>query len=131
MGQRDPFGYGKIKMKGKTYRTNRIALKTKLGRWPEPMALHTCDNPPCCNPAHLYEGGEAENSRDKVMRGRVVGMNVGSTNGHAKLNDDIVREMRALYATGGWTYKALGERYGVSHRCIGTVIRNERWTHVN
>jgi hypothetical protein len=53
----------------------RIALKEKLGR---PIrrgmfACHTCDEPTCCNPAHLYEGTPAQNSADMVARGRYRG----------------------------------------------------------
>ena len=73
---RDKDGYGKwgIRRDGKavSVRCNRIALQIKLGRPlpPEAKALHTCDNPPCCNPDHLYEGSQYDNEEDKVLRGR-------------------------------------------------------------
>ena len=34
------------------------------------MACHHCDNPPCCNPRHLYVGDQFKNMRDCVDRGR-------------------------------------------------------------
>jgi hypothetical protein len=55
-----------------TVRTSRLALEIKLGR---PLkkgmkALHTCDNPPCNNGAHLYEGTHQDNMDDRMRRGR-------------------------------------------------------------
>lgn len=52
--------------------THRYALELALGR---PLAdgmesCHTCDNPPCCNPAHLFEGTRLDNERDKTAKGR-------------------------------------------------------------
>lgn len=75
-GYRNAKNYGRI-AQPKTNRkilVNRVALEFKLGR---PIArgrcsLHTCDNPPCINPGHLYEGTNADNVRDKMARGRFV-----------------------------------------------------------
>lgn len=49
---------------------HRVALGLFLGRRPEQMVLHSCDNAPCVNPAHLREGTAKENARDAVERNR-------------------------------------------------------------
>ena len=51
---------------------NRIALTLHLGRQIRPghMACHRCDNPPCANPAHLYEGDFKDNARDFLLPDR-------------------------------------------------------------
>lgn len=48
----------------------------------------------------------------------------------AKLTEDIVSEIRELYATGEWTMTALGTRFGVSHRSISSIVRRQTWKHV-
>ena len=51
---------------------HRFSLQLKLSRpvGAEMFACHMCDNPPCVNPAHLYEGTCLDNARDMVDRGR-------------------------------------------------------------
>ena len=49
-----------------------VALELALGRRLKKLALHTCDNPVCCNPRHLYEGDQVQNMADMRARGREV-----------------------------------------------------------
>jgi hypothetical protein len=65
----------------------RLILTHKLGR-PPLMALHTCDNSYCISEHHIYEGGQSENSRDAIKRGRLMirrvnGKFAGSSKGRA------------------------------------------------
>jgi hypothetical protein len=66
--RRSKDGYGR---QGNRY-AHRVALEEKLGRPLRPgmKALYTCDNPPCVNPEHLYEGTHGQNMRDMIDRGR-------------------------------------------------------------
>jgi len=55
--------------------------------------LHRCDNPPCCNPNHLFLGTHLDNMRDKKEKGRLPDFK-GVKGPNAKLNDEEVKEIR-------------------------------------
>jgi hypothetical protein len=71
-GPLTPSGYGCIQyVTGEKALAHRVAYELFVGPIPEGLfACHHCDNPPCCNPNHLYAGTPADNSRDMVARGR-------------------------------------------------------------
>jgi hypothetical protein len=89
--------------------------------------LHHCDNPPCCNFSHLYQGTKQSNSNDAVVRKR-YGSRAGTRNGNARLTDDQVAEIRAIKETEPLTtYAALAIVFGVTPENISLICR--RKTH--
>jgi hypothetical protein len=71
-GARQSKGYGSFSIGGKTYLAHRISWMLVNGRMPLEylQVLHSCDNPPCCNPNHLREGTCLENVHDMISKGR-------------------------------------------------------------
>lgn len=64
-------GYGVTCWDGKLIRAHRLALALTDGVWDDRRPVcHTCDNPPCCNPSHLWRGTDAENAKDRDSKGR-------------------------------------------------------------
>lgn len=121
-GPREVQGYGTAKIDGKTYKTHRLAYETWVGPIPDgKYILHSCDNPPCINPAHLRAGTKLDNARDREVRER---------NGRSKMTVDQVLEARSLYGSGGCTYTQLAKRYSVSTTTIARIIRNQSWSHL-
>lgn len=145
-----PDGYGCFRLvKGKPMKlAHRVAFLLTHGHWPEPCCLHSCpdgDNPACCNPAHLREGTNQDNVRDREMRGRGEhnkkrGMANGAHTrperhprgervGTSKLSERDVREIRSRYAAGE-LQRSLGKAFKVHHATIGEIVRFESWKHV-
>ena len=121
LGNRRPAGYGSIRHDGKNITTNAAAIIASGGVvGPGQVACHTCDNPPCCNPAHLYVGTSSSNQRDAVARGR---------HSMAKLTDDDVTQICELVAAGN-SYRSVGRRFGVRHGVVSSIVRGVSYTHV-
>lgn len=122
-------GYGVVRVDGKNVKTHRISLENSLGRpLKEGMyALHSCNNPPCCNPDHLREGTNQENVDDKLRADRQPR---GETNGKAKLTLEQVNEIRQNID--GLSQYQLADRYGVRRPCIAKIQRGKTWNlHVD
>lgn len=65
-------GYGRIKYDGRFHMAHRLAWSFHHER-PIPaglLACHSCDNPGCVNPKHIWLGTDADNMADKVAKGR-------------------------------------------------------------
>jgi len=68
----DKRGYPALTFEGKRYIVHRLSWELANGRPPkdELIIRHRCDNIYCCNPDHLLEGTDADNTMDKMLRGR-------------------------------------------------------------
>jgi hypothetical protein len=70
-GGRSAFGYGRIMFDGLGRYAHRISYELFVGPIPHGLfVLHTCDNPSCVNPEHLWLGNNTDNRRDCLAKGR-------------------------------------------------------------
>jgi hypothetical protein len=135
--------YGLFKAKGKMLKSSRVAYFLHNGIDPAPhLICHTCDNPPCCNPAHLFAGSQDDNRKDCKAKGRTASgdrhmaytrpdtLARGSRNGNSKTTEDDVKAMRRDYATGLYSQEQLGERYGLHQTKVSQIVRRVVWRHV-
>ena len=114
-------------MDGRPQSAYRSAYRLFKGPIAEGLCVcHTCDNGLCVNPDHLWLGTHAENSRDMTEKGRGRPPE-GLRNPHARLNPDIVREIRASNETG----TQLAKKYGVSKAIVYDVIHGRSWRSVS
>ena len=105
---------------------HRWAWELTRGPIPKGMSLcHTCDNPRCVNPNHLYVGTHAQNMRDKAIRGR-HNAPIGERNRAARMTAaDIV-----CIRTSVLPAPILADRYGVSRQAIHAILDRRTWKHV-
>jgi len=134
--------YGVLAVDGKTVKAHRFAWETFYGPIPAGMmVLHKCDNPPCCNPDHLFLGTQKDNMRDAKAKGRLKpippcpsdrrprgeshwtktggGRFAGPANNNAKLSEEDINII-LNGRVGGVPIKRLAEDFRV---CPSTIIR--------
>jgi hypothetical protein len=111
---------------------HRYAWFLTYSKWPEPQANHTCDNGLCCNVRHMYEGTQQQNIIDRDARSRRRAPH-GEASALARLTQDQVDEIRALYIKGSRTTGtvALGKRFGVDTSTIWNVVTGRTWNADN
>lgn len=88
-------------------------------------ACHTCDNPRCVNPDHLWPGTNADNMRDKVKKGRNR-VPVGENHGRANLTEDQVRTI----LIDARPYAQIAADYGVAPSTIGSIKQRVSWKNI-
>lgn len=118
-------GYCQFRIGNKRYRVHRISYFLEHGKQPKGIIMHSCDNRKCCNPAHLIDGTNADNSADMVRKGRSAKQK-GEEHGGAKLCKKDVQHIRCLKGT----CTQLGERFGVSPSLISQIKTRKIWQHL-
>lgn len=124
-------GYGAMNVDGRNTRATHVSWYLHHGEWPNGLGLwvlHTCDNPACVNPAHLFLGTHNSNMRDMVRKGR-AGRLPGEAHALAKLTEQEVRLIRRR-AAAGEAKAALAREYGVSWMTVDRIIRRVNWAHI-
>lgn len=72
-GTTNPDGYGRVHLSDALYQAHRTAFRVSRGYIDDALdVLHSCDNPSCCNPRHLFQGTHTDNMRDMTAKGRNV-----------------------------------------------------------
>ena len=91
--RRHKSGYGRFMIREKEFKAHRKAFEfanpgVDIDGW---LVCHRCDNPPCCNPKHLWRGTSRENTLDCRMKNRRnYNIPTHCPQGHALTPDNLI-----------------------------------------
>ena len=110
---------------------SRFAFTIERREPGDDRVCHRCDNPACCNPAHLFAGSQADNIADMWAKDRQSPPPHprGADNRASKLTDDAVLAIRSARAR-GVSIKALAAANDVSEATIKRAASGRSWAHV-
>lgn len=106
---------------GKTVYAHRVIAGAK----PNEVVMHSCDNPSCVNPDHLFIGTDAENSADMVSKNRQA---KGEQCGNSKLDNETVKLIRHLKSH--MSSRQVAGRFNISKTNVLDIWNNKIWRHV-
>jgi hypothetical protein len=96
---------------------SRFSWYLHFGDPGDKFVLHTCDNPPCVRPDHLFLGTNLDNIRDMLRKRRRPSV---------KLQEDDIPGIKRLHKI-GMTNTAIAKMYGVSQSTVSQIVNNKAW----
>jgi hypothetical protein len=118
-----PEGYGRLYENGKEFYAHRRAWEEAFGSIPDGMFVcHTCDNPGCVNPAHLFLGTNGDNMADAAKKGRCRGTK-GENKWRSKLTEEQVLQIRE--SKEGQIKTA--QKFGISGKQVSVIRNKKQW----
>lgn len=131
-GGKQSQGYGAIWDGEKQRRAHIVSYEIHVETIPKGLlVLHSCDNPWCVNPEHLFLGTHQDNVDDMRAKGRdSFGENKGTNNGQAKLTEADVWDIRRLLSTGQYTQDQIGDMFGVTRGAIKGIKLGYTWSYL-
>lgn len=128
-----PLDYGTLRFRrdGKRWYVlaHRLSYALAHGLFDQKLYVcHTCDNPPCVNPKHLFAGTPKDNQVDAKKKGRRASKK-GELSGLAVLQADDVMYIRQMFAL-GVPVKSFVELYAMSDSTIYRIVNRKAWTHI-
>ena len=113
-------GYGMFRLSGKICKAHRVVWELENGEISGELYIcHYCDNPKCCNPAHLFTGTQADNMKDMFDKGR--------GGAKQKLIQKQVNEIRDLIGCHLFTQYEIALFYKIDQSTVSNIKTDKRW----
>lgn len=130
--RRNADGYGGVRWRGKWERAHRVVWEVASGQPVPPglCVLHSCDNPPCVNPSHLFAGTKKENHQDMVRKGRQGDQRQSERQGAAHPMARLTEDQAVAVALDNRPQRQVAAQYGISRSLVGQIRRGEKWAHL-
>lgn len=130
-GRCDSKGYGRLSSRSNHQVAHRQSFEYANGKFDYKFhVLHTCDNPMCVNPDHLYLGDQKQNNIDRDTRGRQKTKR-GTEHKLAKITEQDAINIRVRYfVIKDISQRHLAKCYGISQRKILDILKGRSWKHV-
>ena len=129
---RNAAGYGQFSLHGKNVSAHRASWELANGQIDSgSFVCHTCDNPPCVNPSHLFLGSNSDNIKDSVSKGRSTSrfpVMRGEDHYRARITEQDVKDIRRLTLTS--TDREVGKVYGLAESTVSAIRCRRIWKHV-
>lgn len=127
----DPDGYGRFRLNGKKRGSHRVSYANAFGEIPYGKIIcHSCNNPPCVNPNHLYAGTQKDNTRDSIDAGTLwFSKAYGEKCPNAKLSNKDVYIIRDMLNK-GISVKEISKKYNITDGAIYSIKNKTRWKKV-
>lgn len=128
VGRKSYKKYGIMKINSRNVQAHRFSYELHSGKEvPENMLVcHTCDNPSCVNPNHLFLGTIADNNADRDKKGRKA---LGEKCGKSKLLEEDIRCIRQMFSL-GYSDSEISKYFSVWHTTIRAIRIGRCWSHV-
>ncbi len=126
-GNKDKDGYGKVRVGNSQKKVHRLALGWKHDRelTKTELACHSCDNPSCYNPYHLWVGTSASNNQDMYAKGRTS--TIGETHHKTHLGEADVLYIKYSVLP----RPELANMYNITVTAVGYIQNGRNWKSLN
>lgn len=130
IGKPNQGGYGRFGHDRIVRRASHVAYELTYGPIRDGNIIcHSCDNPICVNPAHLWQGTHSDNHQDKARKGRSHRL-IGERNPNTPFTEEQILAIREDYKNNPRPFRRIGMQLGVSGHTIADIIHRRSWSHI-